>query len=108
MADQFIMNYFRGHSKGGGVLGAVSETIIAAEDDDDGKRTKRKWMGIYNNSTTITMWVAFDNAGPAAIGQGTPIRPGEHYEMNILDITSGDVHAIAEAAGCAYSWHIGT
>jgi len=106
MADMFIMNYFRGSSKGGGTIGTESEIIIPAEDNVKG--IQRKWMGIYNNSTDTTMWLAFDDAGPAVIGEGTPIRPGEWHEFNVLDITSGDVHAVAEAAGCAFSWHVGT
>ena len=61
MADQFIMNYFTGHSKGGDILGGVSEVIIEAEDPVKG--IKRKVMAIYNNSTNITMWLAFDGAG---------------------------------------------
>lgn len=105
MADQFIMNYFEGNAKGGGVIGVESDVIIPAEDSTKG--IKRKWLHISNNSGNTTMWLAFGDAGPAVVGEGVPVRPGEWYEQNILDITVSAVHAIAEAAGCEYSWHTG-
>jgi hypothetical protein len=105
MADQFIMNYFEGTEKGGGLIGLDSIEIIPAE--AAGKQLRRKWLFISNNSTAITMWLAFGDAGPAEPGRGIPLRPGEWYEQNTTGITTSAVHLIAEAPGAAYSWHIG-
>jgi hypothetical protein len=99
------LNYFEGYEKGGGVLGPTSEPIIPGEDPTKG--VKLKWLYIGNNSAAITMWLAFGNAGPAVIGEGVPIRPGDWYEFDIRNISVSAVHAIAEAAGCEYSWHTG-
>ena len=104
MADQFNMNYFEGSTKGGGTVSGDSVEIIPAERANT--RSKRKWLFISNNSLD-TMWLAFGNAGPAEIGEGVPIAPGQWFEQDIRGITTSAVHLISEGVDSAYSWHLG-
>jgi hypothetical protein len=71
---------------------ANTATLIAAADSD------RKVLTVYNNSTTVTVWLG--NSGATA-GKGIPVLPGGYAELKntaaIYGITSASTASVSSA-----------
>lgn len=88
----------------GGFVGAVTvtdaTTVIQAED------ANRQYLILFNNSTTVDVWLAI--GCDAEVGKGIPLKAnGGWYEMTVDNIATVSVNGITASGTASVSYQLG-